>query len=187
MARGPKPAPEAVRSQKAAVRSKRKAQAPAVEAPIVAATAKGKAPAWLKDEGLKIWNDLGQKLRTARLLSATDEAAFARYCRNFGDWLKLRKALDARGFSYDADTTHGGKLRRADPDFLIADRLERQLLALEDRFGLNPAERQRIMAARAQAPAGDLFSDEPGSRVSDPAATPATAAEPAEAPVGFLN
>ena len=187
MARGPKPAPEAVRSQKAAVRSKRKATATATAVPAPAPATKGKAPTWLKDDGLKIWNDLGPKLRAARLLSATDEVAFARYCRNFGDWLKLRRALDKRGFSYDADTTHGGKLRRADPDFLIADRLERQLLALEDRFGLNPAERQRIMAARAQAPAGDLFGDEPGSRPSDPAATPAPSAEPIEAPVGFLN
>lgn len=186
MARGPKPAPQAVRAQKAAVRSARAKPKQAVEVePVV--SSKGKAPAWLKDEGLKLWNGLGPKLRAARLLSVTDEPAFARYCRNFGDWLKLRKALDKRGFSYDADTTHGGKLRRADPDFLIADRLERQLLAVEDRFGLNPAERQRIVAARAQTPAGDLFSDEPGSRPADPATPPAPAAEPIDAPVGFLN
>lgn len=186
MARGPKPAPAAVRAQKAPVRSTRAKPAKAAAAEPIA-PAKGKAPAWLTGDGLKIWNQLGPKLRAARLLAATDEPAFARYCRNFGDWLKLRKALDKRGFSYDADTTHGGKLRRADPDFLIADRLERQLLATEDRFGLNPAERQRIIAARAQTPAGDLFQDEPGSRPADPATPAAQAAAPIDAPVGFLN
>ncbi|WP_298698203.1 phage terminase small subunit P27 family [uncultured Brevundimonas sp.] len=169
------------------MRSKREKPAAAAASQAPAQAAKGKAPSWLKDDGLKIWNDLGPKLRAARLLSVTDEAAFGRYCRNFGDWLKLRRALDKRGFSYDADTTHGGKLRRADPDFLIADRLERQLLAMEDRFGLNPAERQRIIAARAQVPAGDLFDGEPGSRPADPATTPAEAAAPIDSPTGFLN
>lgn len=187
MARGPKPAPAAVRAQKAPVRSKRKPAAPAAAGADAIPEGKGRAPAWLKGDALALWNRLAPTLRTARLLAATDELTFARYCYNFDRWLKLRQAMDKRGYTYDADTTHGGKLRRADPNFLIADRLERQLLAVEDRFGLNPAERQRIIAARAATPSGGLFDDPAPPRPEDPAAPAAEAAGPIDAPVGFLN
>lgn len=184
MARGPKPAAAPIKSQKAAVRSERKPKAGVAGTEVVVADAKGAAPTWLVGEGLAIWKRMAPGLRTARLLQAPDEMAFARYCRNFAAWLKLRKQLDKDGFTYDASTTTGGTLRRADPNFLIADRLERQLLAVEDRFGLNPAERQRLIAARAQHGTGGLF-DPPAAPAG---ATPATApAKPVDAPTGFLN
>ena len=186
MARGPKPQPASVKALKAPVRSTTKKP---VEPSTVEAIpdGKGNPPAWLKGGGRDLWNRLAPVMRTARLLRATDEQAFARYCRNFDRWVKLRDQLDRRGYTYDAETTTGGKLRRADPNFLIADRLERQLLATEDRFGLNPAERQRIIAARANAPGGDLFDAPAPARADDPAASPAAPADPIDAPVGFLN
>jgi hypothetical protein len=74
----------------------------------------------------------------------------------------------------------------------MADRLDRMMLAFEDRFGLNPAERQRIMAARANTGApGDLFGGQQGKeaerRPDDPATPAAEAAEPIEGPIGLLN
>jgi len=185
MTRGPKPAAGAVKSQKAAVRSVREPKPAVASAAVVVEDAKGSAPSWLTGEGLVIWKRMAPGLRAARLLQAPDEMAFARYCRNFAAWLKLRKSLDKDGFTYDASTTTGGTLRRADPNFLIADRLERQLLAVEDRFGLNPAERQRIIAARAVHGTGGLF-DQPADKPAGatPAAEPAA---PVDAPTGFLN
>ena len=129
-----------------------------------------------------------------KLLTFADTETFGRYCRNFGRWLKMNEIIDKEGETYETETygaegTTGAKLKRVNPAFLIADRVERQLLAAEDRFGLNPAERQRIFAARAQSAdpaARDLF-DENGKRQSDPAAKPAAPAEPSESPVGFLN
>ena len=182
MPRGPKPKSASVRSQQAAVRSTRKS--PAEKPADATPEAKGKAPAWLTGDGLAIWNRMAPTLRSARLLQGPDEMAFARYCRNFAAWLKLRKALDKDGFTYDASTTTGGTLRRADPNFLIADRLERQLLAVEDRFGLNPAERQRLIAARAAHGTGGLFDDAPKPAGATP---PAEAAKPIDAPTGFLQ
>jgi P27 family predicted phage terminase small subunit len=146
----------------------------------------GKAPAWLKGEGLEIWRKRAPMLRAARLLQAADELVFARYCRNFADWLDARKKLDKQGFTYEASTTHGGQLRRVDPLFMVADRLERQLLAIEDRFGMNPAERQRIMAQRAAgAGQGQLPLDDP--RAGDPATPAAQASEPIRSPIGILT
>lgn len=206
--RGRRPEPGEVKQQKAAVRSVRNKRGGAVEA-VELAAAPGDAPAWLKDEGRAIWDRLAPTLRAAKLLTRADNETFARYCRNFARWLKMQAVLDAEGETYETETylaTPGGgdaaaadtsapqranKLKRAHPAFLIADRLERQLLAAEDRFGLNPAERQRIFAARAQTGVtGDLFApaaDADRRRPDDPAAPAAAPAQPIESPIGYLN
>lgn len=190
MARGPKPKPAAVRDQTNPVRSKRKPKPDAVqvaEAVLIGGTT---PPAWLTGKGLDIWNDRAALLASARLLTEADVLAFARYCRNFARWLANVDILDKEGETYESESAHG-KLKRAHPAFLIADRLERQLLAAEDRFGLNPSERQRIMASRMNTGAsGDLFGGAaPTKREDDPAARPAAPAKPAQTvpTVGLLN
>jgi P27 family predicted phage terminase small subunit len=189
MPRGPKPESEAVRSQKEAVRSVHQPR-PAI--PELAVPAAGVTPPkWLKKEGRRIWDRLAPTLQAAKLLTQADAETFARYCRNFARWIDAEKAIDKEGATYESES-QWGKLKRVNPVFLIADRLERQLLAAEDRFGLNPAERQRIFAARAQTGvSGDLFAPAPkpaaAHREGDPAVQPAAPAEPIEAPEGFLN
>ena len=181
---GRRPDPAGVKAQKKPVRSTRKPSAAnASEIPDSGL----KAPAWLKGEALAIWNKRAPMLRQARLLQVADELAFARYCRNFALWLELRKTLDAEGYTYESDSNHG-KLRRADPGFLIADRVERQLLAVEDRFGLNPAERQRIFLQRASGKAPGLFDEQP-AQPQPGAAKASQPAQPARATpaAGFLN
>jgi P27 family predicted phage terminase small subunit len=179
---GRRPAPEAVKQQKAAVRSTRSAPViPQIEAAGIA------APDWLKDEGLAMWARLAPTLSAAKLLSGADVQTFGRYCRNFARWLKLQKELDAEGETYLSQSKHGD-LKRANPVFLIADRVERQLLAAEDRFGLNPAERQRIFVARAAGGrTGDLFPEPQKPREGDPAAQKSEPAAPLPSPIGMLN
>lgn len=200
--RGRRPEPDAVKRQKAAVRSARHRTTNASE-PAAQATAGIDPPAWLKADGRRIWYRLAPTLRLAKLLTAADAETFARYCRNFARWLKMQKVLDQEGETYETETygaadaaegdapapQRANKLKRAHPAFLIADRLERMLLAVEDRFGLNPAERQRIFVARSQTGVtGDLFAGAGGDRrADDPATQPAEAAQPVAAPIGFLN
>lgn len=185
--RGRRPQPSAVKDQKAAVRSSRKRRAPSASADLAAAGGVA-PPTWLKEEGLKVWQRLAPTLRAAKLLTAADVETFGRYCRNFARWLKMQRIIDKEGEAYESES-QWGKLKRVNPAFLIADRLERQLLAAEDRFGLNPSERQRIFAARAQTGnTGDLFSDKSTERrADDPAAKPIDPAQPIESPVGLLN
>lgn len=201
--RGRRPQPDAVKQQKAAVRSARHRGETGESSGSAAAIAAGDPPKWLKKDALRIWHDLAPTLRLAKLLTAADQLTFARYCRNFADWLAARKQLDRDGMTYEAESYAGGaaaegdeakapqrvtKLRRLDPLFIVADRLERMLLAAEDRFGLNPAERQRIMVARSQTGVtGDLFTGIGDRRADDPAAPPAEPAQPIAAPIGFLN
>jgi P27 family predicted phage terminase small subunit len=183
--RGRRAQPEGIKEQKVAVRSKRSKSAAAPVAPLPAGAIA--APHWLVKEGLAIWKKLEPTLRSAKLLTATDADVFARYCRNFARWLKMQREMDKQGETYESDSAHG-KLRRITPAFMIADRLERQLLATEDRFGINPAARQTIMVARARTGAGDLFQPDqrPGAAQPTPAATPAQPAA-TQAPIGFLQ
>jgi len=187
--RGRRPEPKAVKDQKAPVRSRsRKTTSKAAQPSAPAAS--GVAPAWMKGESLKIFQRMAPTLRSMKLLTETDVPAFARYCKHYARWLDMQKRLDNDGEFYEIETA-SGKVRRADPAFTMADRLDRMMLAFEDRFGLNPAERQRIMAARANTGAtGDMFGNAPGKderRDGDAAAAAAPAAEPIEGPIGLLN
>ncbi len=79
---------------------------------------------------------------------------------------------------------------RAHPATVIADRLERQLTTAEANFGLNPAERQRIFAARAAlGAAGGLFDDVPEQRKPSTPTRPAVPEQPKASGklAGFLN
>lgn len=187
--RGPKPQPAGVKEQKAPVRSRSRKTAAAAQ-PVPPTAGAASAPAWMKGEALKIFQRMAPLLRNMKLLTEADAPAFARYCKHYERWLDLQKRLDKHGDIYEIETA-SGKVRRADPAFVMADRLDRMLLAIEDRFGLNPAERQRIMSARANTGAtGDLFGatgKEPERRPDDPAADATPPAEPIEGPIGLLN
>jgi len=187
MARGPKPQPTAIKLAKGNPGRRRVGSDAALT--DVAASGSVAAPEWLKGAALEIWNQRAPGLVRMRLLSATDTDAFARYCVNFARWLKMQARLDSAGEFYEIETA-AGLVRRPDPSFMVADRLERSLSATEDRFGLNPAERQRIMAARANAAAlGDLFAGQvqpqPQKGKSQP--QPTESAPKAKSPIGMLQ
>lgn len=162
--------------------------ADAVSADAAAQSSMVAAPAWLKKAGLDVWNRLAPRLVAQRLLSAVDAEAFARYCRNFARWHSMQSMLDKSKEFYESESAHG-KLWRIHPAFSIAERLERNLLAAEDRFGLNPAERQRIFAARAaSAGTGDLFDRQRQSTTADATDQPdAVEQSKAQSAIGLLN
>ena len=182
--RGPKPDPASVKEAKG-----NSARRPIGKDPVEqSGKAAGKVahPPWLKGEGLKIWRRMAPTLIARKLLSSADVDTFGRYCRNYARWLKMQATMDKEGETYESESAHG-KLKRAHPAFMISDRLERMMLTIEDRFGLNPAERQRMFAARASQPLPtDLFgdaSDKPDA--SAPGKAPTHKAP--DSPVGLLN
>lgn len=146
-------------------------------------------PGWLKGDGLAIWQRMAPRVAAMKLLGPLDAEPFGRYCQNFARWVKMQKILDRDGEFYESESQHG-KLKRIEPAFAIADRLEKHLASAEDRFGLNPSERQRIFAARAAAGTpGDLFDrrhadDKPASRPGEP--QPAEPQKPRSA-IGYLQ
>lgn len=182
MKRGPKPAPAAVKEAKGNP-GRRRIGADPID---VSQTGGVAPPDWLKGGGLAVWNRLAPNVARLKLLTPVDAESFARYCRNLARWLKMQDVLDKEGETYESESAHG-KLKRAHPAFLIGDRLGRLLESQEAVFGLNPAERQRIFAARSMTPdpAGDLFG---GRRDDAPPSSPdPEAPKPATGPVGLLN
>ena len=180
--RGPKPEPASVKIAKGNPGRRPIGEVPAVDG----SGAVVNPPAWLKKDGLRVWKRLAPRLQALKLLASIDAEAFARYCRNFARWLRMQETLDKEGETYESESPHG-KYKRAHPAFLIADRLERGLVSAEANFGLNPAERQRLFAARASGSLGDLFG---GAKVDDkkPAMPAANAPARGEgSAVGFLN
>lgn len=184
MARGPKPQPAVVKEAKGNPGKRRIGRAPETALQL----GEVKAPAWLKGKGVAVWNRIAPVQVKLKLLTPADVETFARYCRNFARWLEMQDALDAGEVTYTVETA-SGVVHRPRPEFMIGDRLERQLLAAEDRFGLNPAERQRIYAARQVTPDPGLglFADANAVRESDLAAKPADPAKPDKGVVGLLN
>lgn len=179
---GRKPDPAAVKVAKGNPSRRRIGADPVID---TAQTGGVSPPAWLKKDALAVWARLAPNVARLKLLTPVDAESFARYCRNLARWLKMQDVLDNEGETYESVSAHG-TLKRAHPAFLIGDRLARLLEAQESVFGLNPAERQRIFAARSMTPdpAGDLF----GARREEPSKdTPAPEAPKANGPVGLLN
>lgn len=179
---GRKPAPAVVKEAKGNPGRRPIGADPKVNTSLAGGVA---PPAWLKGEGLKVWKRLAPNVARLKLLTPVDAESFARYCRNLARWLRMQDVLDKEGETYESESAHG-KLKRAHPAFLIGDRLARLLESQEAVFGLNPAERQRIFAARSMTPdpASDLF----GMR-RDETAPPPVATDVPQPPrsTGFLN
>lgn len=117
-------------------------------------------PVWMNEDGRAIWESLVYRLSAMKILQLIDAQTFARYCQDFGRWVKLQKQLDDEGTTYESESPHG-KYMRANPAFMQSDRLNRSLMMMESGFALNPADRQRLFAARsAAANQGGLF-DQP--------------------------
>ncbi len=191
--RGPKPEPASVKVAKgnSGHRPIGTDPTPQEQAATAASAPKVEPPAWLKGDGLKVWKRLAPRLIGQKLLFNIDADTFGRYCKNFARWLKMQTVLDNEGETYESESPHG-KYKRAHPAFLIADRVERQLIAAEANFGLNPAERQRLFAARSAASAGmgNLFGTDDLPNQQRPkkgeAAKPAEGSKSGTA-IGFLQ
>ena len=184
--RGPAPEPAAVKRAKgnSGHRPNKsepiEAEAAAAIAAIDANAGEIKPPSWVNPEGRVIWAEIAPRLAAMKILQSIDAHTFGRYCQDFGRWVQLQRVLDVEGTTYESESPHG-KYTRGHPAFMQADRLNRSLISMEADFALNPAARQRLFAARAQAAASpDLFNPT-APRSSGDASGEKTS------PIGLLN
>lgn len=129
------------------------------------------APGKLTDAGKVIWRDLAPKLKKINLLRETDLPSFTRYCDTLSEYWKVTRELRRKNYTYEAETTVGGKLLRLNPLFMVQSRLARLLDSLEDRFGLTPRARQEVLQRMAQSQLGlpfDKPADDKPAAASDP-------------------
>lgn len=132
------------------------------------------------------WRAIVPQLSRLKLMRTTDREGMVRYCLRLADWYRVRAELDrpleeGGGEVYETETRHGN-MRRINPLFMVRERLEKGLIEYEDRFGLNPVARQRILQAMA--------ASQPALPLDAPPAPAEGAGEPAAAqpsPVGALG
>lgn len=141
-------------------------------------------PKGLSAAAKKVWAEMAPELQRMKFLRPTDAGAFARYCEHLTRWWALTRSLRKTGETYESTSQHG-TLLRVRPEFLVRERLEKRMEALEDRFGLSPAARQQILQRLAvvnPAPAGDLL-DRLGEDQEQGDEAPAAA----PSPIGMLG
>lgn len=119
-----------------------------IEAQVPEVESDARAPAWLNAEARGIWGRLAPELTRMNLLKATDALTFGRYCQNFALWLKAAAALDNEDLVKETSSEHV-VMDRLNKNLQAMLLLDRRLTDTEDRFGLNPSDRQRIFAQRA--------------------------------------
>ncbi len=170
---GPKPQPAEIKALKGNPGGRPLGRAPA-ELGLFSAT----PPRSLKRKPKAVWKQLAGKLAGLKFIKVSDEPALERYCVDLAAWRDVTAKLEETGQVYETSSTHGTMLR-VHPLFLVQDRLAKRLESFEDRFGLNPASRQRILQGlAAQVGGGDLPL--PARRDEQPAA-------PAASPIGMLS
>lgn len=138
---------------------------------------KSAPPRHLKGKPLEVWKRTAPDLERLNLLRATDHNAFAVYCQTVADYWAATGKLKNTSKVYWTDSRHG-KLQRINPWFIVQQRLVKAMLDYEDRFGLTPAARQRILLQLSATP--------PRLPGTDPEPEP-TQPQPSLGPLGLLN
>lgn len=128
-----------------------------------------------------VWRELAPALAKVRFVKDTDRTALARYCIKVAAWCDALEAVEEHGRVYETDSNHG-KMLRVSPYFVVAERLERGLIDAEDRLGLNPAARQRLLSSMAA-----MQPSLPLEAAKKPEAAEAPSATPSPSPVGVLG
>lgn len=193
--RGPKPEPAAIKQKKGNPGHRPIGEDPVLPVGEISSSSADalivSPPAWLGEgKGLEEWQRLAPRLSSLKLLTRTDAETFGRYCRSLARWLQMQRLIDEQGLTRHVVSNHG-EWDRPHPLLLPCDRLEVRLQAFEATFGLNPADRQRIFAARATHPDPgtlDFFGDakpRPQSQASAP--LPKAAKQGDGGPIGLLN
>lgn len=169
-------------------RKRRTAFADAV--PVLAAEGPEAAPPpQLSEPARQVWQALAPELARLKLLRTTDGQAFARYCDTLARYWEVTRELDKLGDTYVSKSQHG-TLHRLRPQFIVQDRLARRLIDLEDRFGLSPAARQRILlqlAAATVQPNLPFGGKQPVGAADELPGAEEPASQPASSPIGLLG
>lgn len=96
-----------------------------------------------------------------RFANETDAPAFARYCQYFAEWIEATNTLNKDGKTQDVATVSGDTMVRLHPAVKVRELAERHMMALEDRYALNPQARfslaQQLLDKPGLGSGGDLF------------------------------
>lgn len=108
-------------------------------------------PGFLSEGATKVWNEIAQDLRNARLLTKLDIPMLCMGCEALSKHRQLTKEIDC----VDKNITSGSDKK---DDWILTTKQSvafKQAMAVFQQFGMSPAARTKI----ALQPQGDLFNE----------------------------
>lgn len=123
-------------------------------AQLLASLPAGELPGFMIDEAFKleleIWKELSTDLRRINALARLDRYAFAMYCVHMADWISATLDIKKNGATYKArNTINKDVLHKLSPMVRVREIAEKHILEIGARFGLDPMNRFKLIAAEA--------------------------------------
>lgn len=125
-------------------------------------------------EALAIWRELEPDLRRLKLLQPLDRFTFAMYCVHMSDWITATRDIKQRGQWKQVKNINGDPMPRMNPSVKVREIAERHILEISARFGLDPANRYKLLRDQAAAPKpvneqGEMAFDQANTGATPPA------------------
>ena len=111
-------------------------------------------PRWMPDEGKKAWKALVPKLASYGMLTDVDEHAMQMYCSTYARWRAAEEEVDALE-RLSVKMGDKGYVQQS-PCVVVAQKYFAQLKGMMAEFGMTPASRTRVQAAKDDV---DEFSE----------------------------
>lgn len=153
---------------------------PDVVAATIPAGPLGAPPDFLNAAQRAVWLKIAPPLVTLHLLQAADSVAFGRYCGWLLRYIDLERAQRRRSI-IDKTSRKSGKMDRHDKGFTALLMIDKRLQEYEDRFAMNPRERQALMARLADGAGRSPHNPPPPSQASE------EPERPVASPIGGLR
>jgi P27 family predicted phage terminase small subunit len=137
--RGPAPTPSAILEARGSWRAKNNPREPR---PKVAAP---KCPPQLSRAAKNVWKSVASLIAPG-VLTIDNAQTLARYCHGLVRWWKLAAWLDENDDIYEVSDQQGNTRFVRHPNVITYEKLGRDLVRIEQEFGLTPSARTRVQA-----------------------------------------
>lgn len=107
------------------------------------------APTYLTDPrlapALAVWSEYAPRLDKLHLLAQLDRHTFGLFCIYAAEFVVANEDILAKGYSVMVKTISGDKMPRENPSVGRRDHAAKMVVAMSERFGLTPADRNRLL------------------------------------------
>ena len=141
MAKGRRPAPQALKQKRGTARKDR-----APKKPVTTTVSKpiNKAPSFLKAKGKLMYERSVSHLHSMGLLSQIDDTALELLAMAYQEWYSAELKLQKEGRIYETFSSNGAKVLKAHPAAAQSADAWRRIRMMLIEFGLTPASRSKL-------------------------------------------
>lgn len=105
-------------------------------------------PAWLSRDARKHWRRIAPVLDELGILTVADAESLALLCDSLAEYLDASARIESDGMVYETTTERGSVMLRKHPAIEIKATARTAIDRLLTGFGMNPAARSRVSAAK---------------------------------------